>query len=326
MKTKNHQDVIIIGGGISGLLCATKINNRLKTTILDKGRNFGGRLATREFNGAIFDHGAQYFTAKSSRFQNYVNKWHKEKIIKVWFSSQSNAFSHNHPRWISNNGMNQLAKHIANNLNVIRSTEISKIIYNKNFWSLESLTGSTFSADNIVITIPVPQIKKLFSNSESQTINFKEINDYFSVEYEKGLAILAVLNGKSGIKKPGFLKPDNENISWIADNYIKGISPIPALTIHTSPEYSEKVFNKPPLEQIEEIINPLKTIIDSDIIDYYVHKWGYTTPIINNNVNNDFFEEFNLFFAGDSFSGPRVESAALSGLSIADKIINKYQN
>ena len=83
MKTKNHQDVIIIGGGISGLLCATKINNRLKTTILDKGRNFGGRLATREFNGAIFDHGAQYFTAKSSQFQNYVNKWHKEKIIKV---------------------------------------------------------------------------------------------------------------------------------------------------------------------------------------------------------------------------------------------------
>ena len=117
MKTKNHQDVIIIGGGISGLLCGTKINNRLKTTILDKGRNFGGRLATREFNGAIFDHGAQYFTAKSSQFQNYVNKWHKEKIIKVWFSSQSNAFSHNHPRWISNKGMNQLAKHIANNLN-----------------------------------------------------------------------------------------------------------------------------------------------------------------------------------------------------------------
>lgn len=325
MKTNNHQDVIIIGGGISGLMCAKKINNRIKTSILDKGRNFGGRLATREFKGAIFDHGAQYFTAKSSQFQNYVSQWQKDKIISSWFSSQSNSSIENHPRWISNNGMNQLAKHIANNLNVIRSTEISNISYNENFWKLESLTGSTFSADNIVITIPAPQIIKLFLNSDLRILNSEEINNYFSVKYEKGLAILAILNGESGIESPGFLKPENKNISWIADNYIKGISPITGLTIHTSPEYSERVFDKTPDEQINELINPLENIVKSKIIDFQIHKWRFTTPIIQNIINNNFFERYNLFFAGDSFSGPRIESAALSGLLIAEKIINKYQ-
>jgi len=41
-------DAIVIGAGISGLLCATQMKAAgLSTLVLDKGRGVGGRMATR---------------------------------------------------------------------------------------------------------------------------------------------------------------------------------------------------------------------------------------------------------------------------------------
>ncbi len=325
MKNKNHYDVIIIGGGISGLMCAKHIGSKINIAILDKGRNFGGRMATRHFEGAVFDHGAQFFTAKSLEFQNYVNYWYQEKIIDIWFSEESNKKSKNHPRWFAKNGMNELARYIAKNINIYRSTEVSNVEFNDKYWNLKTLDGSEFSSDNIILTIPSPQIIKLLKNSNLSSINNLDIKQNLSVDYEKGIAILAVLDDESGIKKPGYLKEVDENIAWIADNYLKGISPIPSLTIHSSANYAKKYFDHTSKDQAHLILNLMKKIIKSNIVNYQVHKWGYTTPIIKKVNDTTLFEKYNLYFAGDSFSGPRIESAALSGLSIAEKILKKYQ-
>ena len=65
MTQNKIYDFIVIGCGISGLLTAKKLTeNGASVLILDKGRNFGGRMATRFFDGAIFDHGAQFFTVR----------------------------------------------------------------------------------------------------------------------------------------------------------------------------------------------------------------------------------------------------------------------
>ena len=69
-------DVLIIGAGISGLLCATELRKADKSVrILDKGRGLGGRMATRRMAGGRLDHGAQYFTVRDSRLQAYADDW-----------------------------------------------------------------------------------------------------------------------------------------------------------------------------------------------------------------------------------------------------------
>jgi renalase len=61
--------VAVIGGGIAGLICArTLIAHRLAVTVLDTGREPGGRISTRQVDGYRFDDGAQYFTARDPRF------------------------------------------------------------------------------------------------------------------------------------------------------------------------------------------------------------------------------------------------------------------
>ena len=154
-------------------------------------------MATRHFEGAVFDHGAQFFTAKSLEFQNYVNYWYQEKIIDIWYSEEPNKKTQNHPRWFAKNGMNELARYIAKNINIYRSTEVSNIEFNDKYWNLKTLDGSEFSSDNIILTIPSPQIIKLLKNSNVPAINDLDIKENLSVDYEKGIAILAVLDVKA---------------------------------------------------------------------------------------------------------------------------------
>ena len=68
--------VAVIGGGIAGLICARILmDHRLAVTVVDEGREPGGRLSTRQGDGYQFDAGAQYFTARDTRFQREVDAW-----------------------------------------------------------------------------------------------------------------------------------------------------------------------------------------------------------------------------------------------------------
>src|SRR5262245_45111298 len=77
--------VAVIGGGIAGLSCArTLIAHRLAVTVLDTGREPGGRLSTRQVDGYQFDDGAQYFTARDPRFQREVDAWRAAGLAAEW--------------------------------------------------------------------------------------------------------------------------------------------------------------------------------------------------------------------------------------------------
>ena len=76
---------LIIGAGIAGLLAARTLQERgLQVTVLDKGRGVGGRMATRRIGSAVFDHGAQFFTARDPRFQALVNSWLAAEVAAEW--------------------------------------------------------------------------------------------------------------------------------------------------------------------------------------------------------------------------------------------------
>ena len=324
MKLETQYDAIIIGAGISGLMCAKKLHDSgLNILVIDKGRNFGGRMSTRHFNNAIFDHGAQFFTSKTKIFNDYCNKWYKSGIIDIWYDYDLLKKSSNkYPRWFCKNGMNTLPKYIASKINVLRSTCITKIKKNNNLWTVYSNELNKFQAKKLIITIPMPQILKLIDESD-HIFNRDMIKNFKSIKYEKGLAILAVLDDQSGIPYPGIIQPNNNDIAWIADNHIKGLSSIPALTIHTSADYAFRMFEKDSEEQALTILNNIHQYIKSNYKEYQVHKWGYTTPIKYLKSDDYQFNEQEIFFAGDSFSGPRIESSALSGLNTANKILNR---
>ena len=55
-----------------------------------------------------------------------------------------------------------------------------------------------------------------------------------ALQYERCLAVMAVLDGPSRVPPPGGLALSEGPISWIADNQQKGVSATPAVTLHAT--------------------------------------------------------------------------------------------
>ena len=84
----------IIGGGISGLSCAQRLEQRGFTdiTVYDTGkRAVGGRASSRRWpiqgNAEDFlavDHAAQFFLAKDLEFREHVEQWARAGVVQPW--------------------------------------------------------------------------------------------------------------------------------------------------------------------------------------------------------------------------------------------------
>jgi len=315
-------DVLIIGAGISGLLCATELSRRgLSVRVLDKGRGVGGRMATRRMAGARLDHGAQFFTVRDPRMQVYVDEWLAAGVIQEWFRhSPEDSNPNGHPRYCGVHGMTDVAKHLAKDLVIQTSEQVGALVRDVDQWIVSTRSGQSYVARHLIITAPLPQALALL---DTTGLNYgdEQIAALRAVRYAKGLATLAILDGPSGLPAPGKIKLDQSPLTWIGDNQQKGISPeVSAVTIHADPGFAAAHWDSPDEVRGALILEAAQPYLKANVIEYNCHRWAFTLPI--NPWSERFFSnpELKLTLAGDAFGGPRIEGAALSGIVAAQAI------
>ena len=319
-------DVLVVGAGISGLICATELQNSgLQVVLLDKGRSAGGRLSTRDILGARVDHGAQFFTVRDPRFQNYADQWIDSGVIREWFRHadwDTNAAGYS--RYCGVAGMNSIAKYLASTLDVRQSEEVETLSRRRDCWFANSKNGNKYVAKKLIITTPLPQALALM-----ETTNLSWAGDLLprlkQVRYDKGLAALVLLDQPSLVPAPGALKLSNGPLVWIADNQMKGISPdVTALTLHASAKFATKHWDSSDAVRGQLMLNAAKQFIQGQVLDLHCHRWGFTMPLNPWPQAYLSMERFDLVLAGDAFGGPRIEGAALSGFEAAGAILQCF--
>ncbi len=99
LSSNHYTEILILGAGMTGLSAATELQRAgRRVLVLDKGRSVGGRMATRRMGEAVFDHGAQFMTARSARFQATLGDMVENGAVVEWcrgFAEQADG----HPRW-----------------------------------------------------------------------------------------------------------------------------------------------------------------------------------------------------------------------------------
>lgn len=329
-QTPAENTCLIVGGGLSGLLAAHRLQEAgVGATVLEAGAEVGGRMATKRLplrpeKVATFDYGAQYFTVRSPAFQQWVSRWLERGVVRQWSTGfatpEATAYRDGHPRYRGHPDMRAIPIDLAEGLDVRLDTKVVAI-HHDDRWSVRTAEGRRYTAEGLIVTPPVPRSLALLEGGgvrlpqESQQALSR-------IDYDPCLALLLVLDGPSQIPDPGGLWPGGTIISWMADNKHKGISEVPCVTIHGSPEFSTEYFQAGETEIVKALLEEAQPWLGAEVVAQHLTRWPYSIPVHIHHRPTLFCRQPGpIAFAGDAFAGPRIEGAALSGLAAAEAML-----
>jgi renalase len=306
-------DVLVIGAGMAGLCAAQALKEAgRKPLIVDKGRGIGGRMATRRIGDATFDHGAQFATTRDRRFAEVLESAKAAGAAAEWcrgFTKDADG----HPRWRGVPGMASLAKHLAAGLEITQQAQVTALEKAADHWIVKLADGQTWSAAAIVLTAPVPQALALLK-AGSVELEPAMQDRLAALQYERCLAVMAVLDGPSRVPPPGGLAFSEGPISWIADNQQKGVSATPAVTLHATDAFSVANWERDRDEVARELLAAADEWLGAAVVSFQIHGWRFSKPLVTDPQPCAVVSQHPpLVLAGDAFAGPRVEGAAVSG-------------
>ena len=307
--------VVVVGAGISGLVAARELRaHGVEVDVIDKGRSPGGRLATRRIGDATLDHGAQFFTVRTPAFQRTVDTWVTHGLATIW--TRGFGSDDGHARYVAPAGMNSLAKELAAELDVSCSTMAFAVRPDSGGgrpWRVVIDDGTARDADHVIVTTPLPQAFALLVDAGI------ELDErLMRTDYDRTIALLATLDRPPTVGRAGGVQNPTDHVGFVSDNQAKGVSAVPALTLHASATWSEAHW--------DDGIDDLRALLiesagpwlaDAAVVEAHVKKWRFATP---RSVWPDpcwVSADGGIVLAGDAFDGPRVEAAHNSGLAAA---------
>lgn len=324
--------VAIVGAGFSGLVCGNILSqNRLEVTMFDKGRSPGGRLASRDRDENTFDYGAQYFSARDSRFKQFLAPLLESRTVARWNGRFGRIISGSlaeetpaEPRYVGAPLMRSIVSELAGSVNCNMSHRITSVSRHNGKWLLTGVAGNESDQhklgpfDFLVLSLPPAQAAALQPHPELSSFRFRPC-----------IALLLAFSEEIKLEFDG-VKLDDRVISWVArDSSKPGRGPGERWVIHASPDWSEEHFEKSNDDLARLLAKRYATIFGIAVPEPQfakLHKWRYALPVVSKALGCIFERDLSLAYCGDWCEGARVEGAFLSGLAAAEAIMQAKSN
>ncbi len=160
--------IAVIGSGLAGLVVARKLSRRHDVSVFEKSRGVGGRMATRYASNFEFDHGAQFFTARTRDFRRFLEPFVESGTVAVWQPAfaeirgsaitSTRQWDDSTPHYVGSPRMNTLPKTLARDLNVKTGVTISSVRSSRSQWILRDADEfEVGSFDWVILTAPAAQ-------------------------------------------------------------------------------------------------------------------------------------------------------------------------
>lgn len=319
--------IAIIGAGLAGLSLAHALKGRAELAIFEKARGVSGRLSTRYADPYHFDHGAQYFTARDKRFQDFLKPLLAAGLVAEWaprvvtLTKGEAPYKRDwfEPHYVATPRMNRLAQHLAEGLPVSVAVEIAALEKQPEGWLLHDKTGTAHGPfDWVISTAPAAQTQKLFPAECAFQPTLAQVRMTGCYTVMIGTQTPLPWHWQAAVVK-------DSPLGWLAVNHTKpGREGFAAsLVVQSTDVWAEAHIDEDVpamqallLEELEALTGWRPAAEDH----VATHRWRYAgtaTP-----AGEDCLMDASLRLAacGDWCLGGRVEAAYLSAMALAEKL------
>lgn len=324
--------VLVVGGGLAGLVCArTLADNGVDVTVVDKGRAPGGRATSRRAEGGrVFDHGAQFFTARSEWLARHAASWERDGVIARWTPrTAASTRPAGEAWWVGVPDMGALARHLARGLDVRLTQRVETLERSGDSWTASVTreadgTQIQHVADIVVLALPAAQCSALLDPTSTLA------REVAAVVQTPCWATMLAIHGGPPLDRDLF--EDREGpIAWAAREGSKpgrtGPEGEERWTLHASTSWSEARLE----DSRESVSEALSTMFlaqhglgDAEVVHASGHRWRFARGRARAALSEATANE-SVLVCGDWLEGARVESALGSGLRAAASILARAE-
>ena len=324
------RDVLIIGAGVAGLKAAGDLAaGGKRVLVLEKSRGFGGRAATRRWEGTRVDHGAQFFTARDPAFRQQVDRWVEEGLCFEWcrgfhqwrenrLTAPVGAAAF--PRFAVRHGMNGLGKELARGLEVRRETTVTALRTTGHGWEAVGADGAVYAGAALLLTTPAPQAQNLLLTLDQPPSDLLEI-----LRQQRVAPSIAVMAAYPEAGRPDWngIQADDTTVGWIGLNSGKHPAEQGQIVVMHAADGFSKAWQDRDLEEAADLMVERAAGMGGEWLRRpaarAVHRWRYARPLhpAPPSPFASSVETPGLFLAGDGLGGGKIEGAWLSGRAAA---------
>jgi predicted NAD/FAD-dependent oxidoreductase len=323
--------VAVVGAGIAGLAAARAHERAGRRVVLfDKGRSAGGRVATRRGQEFAFDHGAQFFTIRSSEFATALAPAIAARTVVPWagpFRTAKDGVFGPDPRpgarrWVAVPGMSGLARALAEGLDVRTGQRVERLARRALGWdvAVRDLASDTNRDegpfDEVVLALPAPQAHALLLESDVQS---PVVERAAALATALSPCLCALVAFETPIERAaGGLFVDDPVLAWAAhDGGKPGRGNAATYVLHGAGAWSRAHVDDEPLVSARALLAAFERVLGAalpPIRHLEGHRWRYALPGATAPADASARDgDLALALCGDAFTAGRVEGAFTSG-------------
>lgn len=335
--------VAVVGAGMAGITAArTLARAGWHVTLLDKGRQPGGRMATRTTEAGTFDHGAQFFTVRDARLhtalqatQAPVLAWHADfaRVLDAGGQPLVQPAPPTEIRWLPTPGMQALPGQWVHQLltdhasaRLHTRTRVQSLQHHAGQWWLraqhdDDATPATLGPfDAVVLALPAPQAEALLQASALAPDWCARLRT--EVHLAPCWTLLAAFAHSNGPLGPTWdaARCQHPRVAWAARETSKpGRHGCERWVVQASPAWSAEHLDDDAERVAAKLLRGLADVagLRAEPTLAVAHRWRYaqTQRPLGEPYLWDRAQRLGL--CGDWCLGHRVEQAFVSGLELA---------